>query len=48
MDLNFTIYWIINDARDYLFNVRNPEITIKSNGESVMREKIGKTTIDPI
>ena len=29
VDLNFTIFWIINDAKDFLFNVRNPEITIK-------------------
>ncbi len=48
VDLNFTIFWIINDAKDFLFNVRNPEITIKSIGESVMREKIGQTPIDPI
>ena len=48
VDLNFTIFWIINDAKEYLFNVRNPEITIKSIGESVMREKIGQTPIDPI
>lgn len=48
VDLNFTIFWIINDAKSFLFNVRNPEITIKSIGESVMREKIGQTPIDPI
>ena len=48
VDLNFTIFWIINDAKDFLFNLRNPEITIKSIGESVMREKIGQTPIDPI
>ena len=48
VDLNFTIFWIINDAKDYLFNVRNPEITIKSIGESAMREKIGQTPINPI
>ena len=48
VDLNFTVFWIINDAKDFLFNVRNPEITIKSIGESVMREKIGQTPIDPI
>ena len=46
VELNFTIFWIINDAKDYLFNVRNPEITIKSIGVSVMREKIGHTPID--
>ncbi len=48
VDLNFTVFWIINEARDFLFNVRNPEATIKSIGESVMREKIGQTPIDPI
>ena len=48
VDLNFTIFWIIDDAKDYLFNVRNPELTIKSIGESAMREKIGQTPINPI
>ena len=46
VDLNFTIFWIINDAKDFLFNVRNPEITIKSIGKRNER-KIGQT-IDPI
>ena len=48
VDLNFTVFWIIKDAKDFLFNIRNPEMTIKSVGESVMREKIGQTPIDPI
>lgn len=48
VDLNFTVFWIINNARDFLFNVRNPTATIKSIAESVMREKIGQTPIDPI
>ena len=48
VDLNFTVFWIINDAKDFLFNVRNPVATIKSIGESVMREKIGQTPIGPI
>ena len=48
VDLNFTIFWIIDDAKDYLFNVRNPELTIESIGESAMREKIGQTPINPI
>ena len=29
VDLNFTIFWIINDTKDFYFNVRNPEATIK-------------------
>ena len=48
VDLNFTIFWIINDAKDYLFNVPKPRDYNKSIGESVMREKIGQTPIDPI
>ncbi len=48
VDLNFTVFWVINNAKEYLFNIRNPEITIKSIAESVMREKIGQTPIDPI
>ena len=39
---------MLTGDEDYLFNVRNPEITIKSIGESVMREKIGQTPIGPI
>src|SRR5690606_3133728 len=33
------------DARDYLFNVRAPEATIKAAAESTMREIIGQTPI---
>jgi len=43
IDIQFTVFWVIREAGDYLFNVRNPERTVKSVAESAMREVIGKT-----
>lgn len=45
VDINFTVFWVINDAKAYLFNIRNPELTVKSAAESAMREVIGHTEI---
>jgi membrane protease subunit HflK len=47
IDIDFAIFWRIRDAGDFLFNTRNPEETVKSAAESVMREVIGKTPIQP-
>ena len=46
VDLNFTVRWKVANAQDYLFNVSNPEATIKDVSESAMREIIGKRPID--
>ena len=45
IDINFEVQWQINSARDFLFNVRNPEMTVKTMAESAMREVIGRTPI---
>jgi modulator of FtsH protease HflK len=45
VDINFTVFWVINDAENYLFNIRDPELTVKSAAESAMREIIGETPI---
>jgi membrane protease subunit HflK len=45
VDINFIVLWVIKDAKDYLFNVRNPDGTVKSAAESAMREVIGHTEI---
>ena len=45
VDVNFTVFWVIKDAKDYLFNIRNPELTVKSAAESAMREVVGETPI---
>ncbi|MCB1882583.1 MAG: FtsH protease activity modulator HflK [Geminicoccaceae bacterium] len=45
IDINFVVLWKINDPAAYLFNVRDPEATVKAASESVMREIIGQTPI---
>ncbi len=45
VDVNFEVQWKISDASKFLFNVRNPEDTVKATSESAMREIIGKNNI---
>ena len=47
IDIDFAVFWRINDAGHFLFNTRNPAYTVKSVAESVMREVIGRTPIQP-
>jgi len=47
IDINFAVFWRINDAVGYLFNTRNPPVIIKAVAESSMREVIGRTPIQP-
>ncbi len=48
VDVDFTVLWSVRSAADFLFNVQNPESTIKAVAESAMREVIGRSTIQPI
>ncbi len=45
VEIGFTVLWRIKDAGDYLFNVLNPEATIKFVAESAMREVVGNTKL---
>jgi membrane protease subunit HflK len=45
VDVNFTVFWVIKDAKSYLFNIRHPEGTVKSAAESAMREIVGEIPI---
>jgi modulator of FtsH protease HflK len=45
VDINFTVFWRIKDAQNYLFKIRNPELTVKAAAESAMREVIGSIAI---
>ena len=47
IDIQFTVQWRIRNAGEYLFNIRNPDDTVKIAAESAMREIIGKTDIQP-
>lgn len=45
IDIDFTVFWKISDAGQFLFNIRDPEATVKTAAEAAMREIIGRTDI---
>jgi len=47
IDIDVAVFWRVRDAGAFLFNTRNPDLTVKSAAESVMREVIGRTPIQP-
>ena len=46
IDIDFVVQWRIKSAADFLFNIRDPEGTIKIAAESAMREVIGQTGLE--
>ena len=43
LDVYFTVQYVVKDAPNFLFNIRNPNETVKAVAESAMREVIGHT-----
>ena len=50
VDIDVSVFWQVKvgGAKDYLFNIQNPEGTVKAVAESAMREVIGRSDIQPI
>src|ERR1044071_1715308 len=50
VDVDFSVLWKIkpNGVGDYLFNIQQPEGTVKAVAESAMREIVGRSNIQPI
>lgn len=48
IDLDFSVQWRVSDASKYLFNVRDPDATVKAVAESAMREVVGRTPLQPV
>ena len=46
VDIDFVVQWRIKDAAEFLFNIRDPENTIKLAAESAIREVIGQTPLE--
>lgn len=46
IDIDFVVQWRIKNASDFLFNIREPEPTIKIAAESAMREIVGQTSLE--
>jgi membrane protease subunit HflK len=45
INVEFAVFWRVSDVAKYLFEIRDPEMTIKMAAESVMREVIGQNKL---
>jgi membrane protease subunit HflK len=52
VDVRFSVFWRIRldekSIQQYLFNIQNPEQTVREVAESVMREVVGQTGLQPL
>jgi membrane protease subunit HflK len=53
VDIDFSVFWVIDftapeGVENYLFNIENPEGTVKAVAESTMREVVGRSNIQPL
>ena len=50
VDVDLSVFWLVkpDGAGDYLFNIQQPEGTVKAVAESAMREIVGRSTLQPI
>ncbi|MBN2752070.1 MAG: FtsH protease activity modulator HflK [Rhodospirillaceae bacterium] len=48
VDADYSVFWRVARAEDYLFNIRNPEETIRRAAESAMREVAGRSSLDQL
>ncbi len=48
VDVSWVIQYRISDPENYLFSVRNPELTLRDATESVMRQVVGDRTVDEV
>lgn len=50
VDVEVSVLWLVDAKKpqDFIFNLKNPEGTVKAVAESAMREVIGKREIQPI
>jgi modulator of FtsH protease HflK len=48
VNIDFSVFWVIKDAPSYLFNMEDPEGSVKAVAESAMREVVGQSQITPL
>jgi membrane protease subunit HflK len=46
IDIDYQVQWRIKNAADFLFNIRNPQETVKLASESAIREIVGQNTLE--
>ncbi len=48
VEFTYKVQYRINDAQFFLFNVRDPELTLRQAAESALRESVGTNSLDAI
>lgn len=48
VDIDFQVVWNIENIEEYIFNLRDPQATIRAVSESAMREIIAQSQLAPI
>jgi len=46
VDIQFEVQYKVSNAKDYIFNVRDPDTTLRQVTETAMREIVGKNKMD--
>ena len=46
VDIQFAVQYKVSNAKDYIFNVRDPDTTLRQVTETAMREIVGKNDMD--
>ena len=48
VNIDFSVFWVIKDAGNFLFKIQDPQGTVKAAAETAMREVIARSKIQPI
>ena len=48
VDIDYSVFWMIKDGGKFLFNIQDPEETVKSVAETAMREVVAKNPIQTV
>jgi modulator of FtsH protease HflK len=48
VNIDFSVFWVIKDAGKFLFEIQDPQGTVKAAAETAMREVIAKSKIQPV
>lgn len=48
VDIDFVVLWIIDNAENYLFKLKDPDVTVRAVSESAMREIIGRSKVSDV
>ena len=48
IEMKVEVQYRVDDAADYLFNVENPDLTLRQMTESAVREVVGQTSMDEV